>query len=142
MNPKASLKSLKVKVRAIASRPCASAQPGSPLRADFRASADSRSAMLVSLFKPGLYPNTYRRLSGPTQGYGGGAASAAEIPRKNSTGCSRGVADQRELLASQPQTLHVPDEAIIFILLRQRRTSAAMPPAAPRTNRALAASAR
>src|SRR6202045_2846396 len=57
INPKASLKSLKVKVRAIASRPGPSSQPGNPLRADFRASADSRSAMTASVSDP-LYPNT------------------------------------------------------------------------------------
>src|SRR5947209_19694768 len=45
MNPNASLKSLKLKVRAMASRPGTSFQPGNALRADFRASADSRSAM-------------------------------------------------------------------------------------------------
>ena len=50
MNPKASLKSLKVKVRAIASRPGVSDQPGSSASADFRASADSRSAMIASAF--------------------------------------------------------------------------------------------
>jgi hypothetical protein len=54
MNPKASLKSLKVKVRAIASRPAVSVQPGSPLRADFRASTDSRSAMTISRLMPVL----------------------------------------------------------------------------------------
>jgi len=51
MNPKASLKSLKVKVRPIASRPGVSDQPGSSASADFRASADSRSAMIASPFQ-------------------------------------------------------------------------------------------
>ena len=51
MNPKASLKSLKVKVRAIASRPGVSDQPESSASADFRASADSRSAMIASPFQ-------------------------------------------------------------------------------------------
>jgi hypothetical protein len=49
MNPKASLKSLNVKVRAIASRPGVSVHPGNPVRADFRASADSRSTMIAFL---------------------------------------------------------------------------------------------
>jgi hypothetical protein len=51
MKPKAWLKSLKMKVLAIASRPATSAQPGSSLKADFRASADSRSAMIASVFQ-------------------------------------------------------------------------------------------
>src|SRR5438477_8059226 len=50
MNPKASLKSLKVKVRPIASRPGVSDQPGNCASADLRASADSRSVMLASRF--------------------------------------------------------------------------------------------
>jgi hypothetical protein len=50
MNPNASLKSLKTKVRAIASRPAVSVHPGNPFRADFLASADSRSAMIASRF--------------------------------------------------------------------------------------------
>jgi hypothetical protein len=41
-----------VKVRAMASRPGTSAHPGSPFRADFRASADSRSAMIASRLMP------------------------------------------------------------------------------------------
>ena len=59
MNPKASLKSLNVKVRAIASRPATSLHPGNPLRADFRASADSRSAMTPPVSRQ-PYPNTGR----------------------------------------------------------------------------------
>jgi hypothetical protein len=43
------LKSLKVKVRAIASRPGVSVHPGKPFRADFRASSDSRSTMIAFL---------------------------------------------------------------------------------------------
>src|ERR1700730_10141632 len=62
MKPNASLKSLKMKVRAIASRPGVSAHSDSPLRADFRASADSRSAMIASRFTPAL---PYHR-SGPS----------------------------------------------------------------------------
>jgi hypothetical protein len=50
MNPKASLKSLNVKVRVIASRSAISDQPDKPLRADFRASADKRSTIIASLF--------------------------------------------------------------------------------------------
>src|ERR1700722_13875186 len=65
MNPKASLKSLKMKVRAIASRPVVSVQPRNPLRADFRASADSRSAMMTSSCSPGLYPSTEPHPSDP-----------------------------------------------------------------------------
>src|SRR3954454_3195008 len=65
MKPKASLKSLKVKVRAIASRPGVSAQPDNSFSADFRASSDSRSAMLASTVSRELYPNTGRRPSGP-----------------------------------------------------------------------------
>jgi hypothetical protein len=38
----------------MASRPSSSIQPGNPLRADFRASADSRSTMIASLFTPAL----------------------------------------------------------------------------------------
>src|SRR5437667_9293635 len=49
MKPKASLKSLNVKVRPIASRPGVSAQPGNPCKADFRISAVSRSAMTASV---------------------------------------------------------------------------------------------
>jgi hypothetical protein len=49
MNPNASLKSLNVKIRSIASRPGVSAHPGKPFSADFRASADSRSAMTAFL---------------------------------------------------------------------------------------------
>src|SRR5665647_1388115 len=64
MNPNASLKSLKVKVRAIASRPAVSVHPGNPFRADFRASADNRSAMTASRFRL-TYPNTRRRLKDP-----------------------------------------------------------------------------
>jgi hypothetical protein len=37
-----------VNVRVIASRPATSDQPASPCSADFRASADSRSAMIAS----------------------------------------------------------------------------------------------
>jgi hypothetical protein len=65
MNPKASLKSLKVKVRPIASRPDVSDQPGSSAIADFRASAVSRSAMIASRFRPRLYPNTEGRIGDP-----------------------------------------------------------------------------
>jgi hypothetical protein len=50
MNPNASLKSLKTKVRSIASRPVVSVHPDNPFSADFRASADSRSAMMISRF--------------------------------------------------------------------------------------------
>src|SRR5204863_437129 len=50
MKPKASLKSSKTKVRSIASRPLVSAQPDSSTKAAFRASADSRSTMLASIF--------------------------------------------------------------------------------------------
>jgi hypothetical protein len=64
MNPKASLKSLKVKVRVIASRPGVSDQPGSSASADFRASADSRSAMIVSRFSSS-YSNTGGRIGVP-----------------------------------------------------------------------------
>ena len=67
MNPKASLKSLKVKVRPIASRPDVSDQPGSSAIADFRASADSRSAMIASRFRPRLYPNTEGRIGIPAK---------------------------------------------------------------------------
>src|SRR5258708_26285405 len=48
MKPKASLKSLKMKVRAIASRPCVSVHPDKSFRAHVRASADSRSTMVAS----------------------------------------------------------------------------------------------
>jgi hypothetical protein len=48
MNPNASLKSLKVKVRPIASRPGVSDQPDNCANADFRASAVSRSVMRAS----------------------------------------------------------------------------------------------
>jgi hypothetical protein len=41
---------LKLKVRVIASRPDTSVHPVSPFRADFRAYADSRSAMIASVF--------------------------------------------------------------------------------------------
>ena len=41
-----------MKVRVIASRPGVSAQPESSTSADFRASADSRSAMFASRFRP------------------------------------------------------------------------------------------
>ena len=54
MNPNASLKSLKLKVRSIASRPATSDQPDSPFRAELRASADSFCTMLVSRFSPAL----------------------------------------------------------------------------------------
>src|SRR4051794_16106326 len=60
MKPNASLKSLNVKVRAIASPPLASAQPASPCRADFRASAVRRSTMMASCFAQ-LYHNNGRR---------------------------------------------------------------------------------
>src|SRR5262245_38173644 len=46
MKPNASLKSLKVKVRAIASRPGTSDQPASSANAACLASVDNRSAML------------------------------------------------------------------------------------------------
>jgi hypothetical protein len=52
MKPKASLKSLKTKVLAIASRPLTSDQPGKPCRADFRASAVRRCDMLTSVLQP------------------------------------------------------------------------------------------
>src|SRR5271167_4262098 len=66
MNPKASLKSLKVKVRAIASRPGVSVHPGKPVRADFRASADSRSTMIAFLpFLRQPYRNTERPARDP-----------------------------------------------------------------------------
>src|SRR5262249_8418568 len=58
MKPKASLKSLNTKVRAIASRPVTSVQPDRVFRADLRASADSRSTMIVSHAFPELYLNT------------------------------------------------------------------------------------
>src|ERR1700737_2480832 len=64
MNPNASLKSLKTKVRAIASRPGVSVHPGNPFRADFLASADSRSTMIASRF-PRHYPNTDRHPRDP-----------------------------------------------------------------------------
>src|SRR6059058_2374252 len=54
MNPKASLKSLKVKVRPIASRPGVSDQPANCPSADFRASAYNRSVMLASRFHTGF----------------------------------------------------------------------------------------
>src|SRR3977135_2502810 len=54
MNPKASLKSLKIKVRPIASRPGVSDQPDNCASADFRASADSLSVMFASRFHTGI----------------------------------------------------------------------------------------
>src|SRR5579863_8361365 len=51
MKPNASLKSLKTKVRSIASRPAASLHPLKPFSADLRASADIRS-ITASLSQP------------------------------------------------------------------------------------------
>src|SRR5579872_2415059 len=52
MKPNASLKSLKTKVRSIASRPAASFHPLKPFSADLRASADIRSITASSLSQP------------------------------------------------------------------------------------------
>jgi hypothetical protein len=58
-----------VKVRAIASRPGVSDQPESSASADFRASVDSRSTMLVSRFQPVsiLTPNAVLRIPAKTR---------------------------------------------------------------------------
>src|SRR6185312_12540432 len=88
------------------------------------------------------YPNTDPRLSGPAPGYGGGAASAAEFQRRTRPDAVEAWPTDASCWRALRKRCNAPDEATIFIPLRQRRTSAAMPPAAPRTNRALAASAR
>ena len=80
MNPKASLKSRKTKVRAIASRPATSVQPGNPARADFRASADSRSAMTTSVSLPYFYPNTGPGPGSPETGHEGRSNGHAPGP--------------------------------------------------------------
>jgi hypothetical protein len=49
----------------MASRPGVSDQPGNSASADFRASADSRSAMPRLLFSRSLYPNTAGQVLDP-----------------------------------------------------------------------------
>src|ERR1700722_20466254 len=60
MKPNASLKSLKTKVRSIASRPASSFHPGRPFSADLRDSADNRSVTMASLLDPDRLFNTDR----------------------------------------------------------------------------------
>src|SRR5579885_2591202 len=102
MNPKASLKFLKVKVRTIASRSGTSAQPGSPFRADVRASADSRSTMLVSLFAPPILPPNGRGTRSHQQQLSTGTAGLPQILQRVSGQLPARETNAGSLLRPQP----------------------------------------
>jgi hypothetical protein len=79
-----------VKVRVIASRPGVSAQPESSANADFRASADSRSAMFVSRFRP-PNPNTGGRAGDPCSKQAAAGNHDGDV-----------IMDKREILLGYP----------------------------------------